>query len=65
MKGFLFRIIYAAVFVVMFWLVFPMFLSIIGLPLTGQVMELLHLVIACLAVAYVLFAREAQTPSLW
>jgi hypothetical protein len=64
MKSFLWRVLYAVVCVVVFWLVFPLFLEVVGLPLTGQVTQLLRVTIACIAILYVLFSRH-DPPTPW
>lgn len=62
MKHLLFRILYAVICVVIFWLVFPLFLSVLGFPLRGDVIQLMHVVIACIAVLYVLFGGVPPEP---
>ena len=55
MKSFLLRMLYALVCLVFFWLVFPLFLNVIGLSLAGNTMQLVRILIACLALVYVFF----------
>lgn len=62
MKGFLWRIVYAAFFVVVFWLVFPLFLAVVGFSAGGPLIALLRVCIACIAVAYVLFGPPPPMP---
>lgn len=62
MKAFLWRIIYAAFFVVVFRIVFPLLLAVVGLPATGSLVPLITVCVACLAVAYVLFGPPPQMP---
>lgn len=62
MRNFLWRIVFAALAVVMFWLVFPLFLSVIGFALSSNVVALLRVCIACIAVLYVLFGPAPPAP---
>lgn len=62
MRAFIWRVVYAAVFVVMFLLIVPLFLEVIGFPATGSLWALIRICIACLAVAYVLFGPPPQPP---
>jgi len=62
MKNFLLRMLYAVICVVIFWLVFPLFLSIVGFSLSGQVLAMFRIIIACLAVIYVLFGPAPPVP---
>lgn len=62
MKAFLWRILYAVICVVIALLIIPLFLSIVGFPMSGQVDQLVRLVIACLAVLYVLFGPVPPMP---
>lgn len=62
MKAFLWRMLYAVICVLMFWLVFPLFIQILGFPLTGPVAQLMHILIACIAVLYVLFGGPPPMP---
>jgi hypothetical protein len=62
MKAMLWRILYAALCVFMFWLVFPLFLSVIGFHLAGDMTDLMRVCIACIAVLYVLFGPEPPMP---
>jgi putative effector of murein hydrolase LrgA (UPF0299 family) len=62
MRAFLWRLVYAVVCVFVFWLVFPLFLAAIGLPLPGNVMALFRVVIPCIALLYVIFGPEPPYP---
>ena len=62
MKAFLWRILYAAISVVIFWLIFPLFLAVVGFDVSGNLLQLMRLVIACIAVLYVLFGPEPPYP---
>lgn len=62
MKSFLWRVLYAALAVAMFWLIFPLFLSVIGFSLAPNLFALMKLVIACIAVLYVFFGPTPPAP---
>jgi hypothetical protein len=62
MKAFLWRVIYAAVCVVIFWIVFPLFLDVIGFNLAGNLLALLKVCIGLGAIIYVLFGKEPPYP---
>ena len=62
MRAFIWRIVYAAVFVVMFLLIVPLFLAVVGFPVSGALWELIRICIACLAVAYALFGPPPPAP---
>jgi hypothetical protein len=62
MKAFLWRIVYAAFAVVVFWLIFPLFMEVVGFPPGGPLIALMRICIACIAVAYVLFAPPPPMP---
>jgi hypothetical protein len=62
MKALLWRIVYAVFFVIVFWMVIPLFLSVVGFNPPGDAMALLRIVVACLAVAYVLFGPQPPMP---
>ena len=64
MEAFLWRVVYAVVGVLIFWLVVPLFLQVIGLPVPANVWQLLRVVVACIALCYVLFLRH-QPPKPW
>ena len=62
MKAFLWRIVYAAVCFILFWMVFPLFLEVIHAPINGSLMELMRIVSIALAVLYVLFGPSPTMP---
>ena len=62
MKNLLWRMLYAVVAFVMFWLVFPLFLSVIGFAFPGDLLALMKIITACIAVLYVLFGPTPPTP---
>lgn len=62
MKAFLWRIVYAAFFVVVFWMVFPLFLTVVGFAPAEALLALIRICIACIAVAYVLFGPPPPMP---
>lgn len=62
MKAFLWRVVYAIVCFFLFWLVFPLFLSVVGLALPSDLLALLKLCTAAIAVVYVLFGPSPPTP---
>ena len=62
MKAFLWRIVYAAFFVVVFRIVFPLFMAVVGFPASGPLENLILICVACIAVAYVLFGPPPPTP---
>ncbi len=62
MKAFLWRVVYAAVCVVMFVLIAPLFLSVVGFPIQGNLWNLIRLCVACIAVLYVFFGPPPPAP---
>lgn len=62
MKSFLLRMLYAALCVFIFWLVTPLFLHVIGLSLEADMTRLLTILIACLALVYVVFGPAPKAP---
>lgn len=62
MRNFLLRVLYAALGVVMFWLVFPLFLSVIGFAPGADLLQLLRVVVALLAVLYALVGPAPPVP---
>ncbi len=62
MKNFLLRMLYALICVVIFLVVFPLFMSVVGFPITGQVWALIRMLVACIAVVYVLFGPTPPAP---
>ena len=62
MRAFLWRILYAAVCFVLFWWVFPLFLSVVGVHPAGNLLELMRVVTAAIAILYVLFGPAPPMP---
>lgn len=62
MKALIWRVIIAAICVVMFWMVFPLFAAVVGFPLGGNVWALVRICVACGAVLYVLFGPPPRAP---
>ncbi len=62
MRAMLWRVVYAALAVFMFWLIVPMFLIVVGFTLPGNVLALMHVCLGCLAVLYVLFGPTPPAP---
>jgi hypothetical protein len=62
MKNLLVRIVYAAICVVMLLLILPLFLSVIGFVPAGNLLALLRLSVACLAVIYVIWGPPPPLP---
>ena len=62
MKNFLLRMLYAVVCVVIFLVVFPMFLNVVGFTVAGQVWALVRVLVGCIAVVYVLFGPAPPAP---
>jgi hypothetical protein len=62
MKNFLLRMLYAVICVVIFLVVFPMFMNVVGFAMAGQVWELIRVLVACIAVVYVLFGPTPPSP---
>lgn len=62
MKALLWRVLYAAICVFMLWLVLPLFLNVIGFSLPSNLMALLHLCVACIAILYVFFGPTPPQP---
>ena len=62
MSAFLWRVIYAVVGVIVFLLIMPLFCSVVGFPLQGEVWQLLRICVACIAVIYVLFGPAPPKP---
>ena len=55
MKAFIWRVIIAAISVVMLWWILPLFLTVIGVSTGGVLLALIKACTACLAILYVLF----------
>lgn len=62
MKALMWRVIYAVLCVVMFVMVVPLFASVVGFPLAGNVWELIRICIGCIAVLYVIFGPAPPSP---
>ena len=62
MRAFLWRILYAAICFVLFWLVFPLFLAVVHVPIEPALMELMRVISMALAVLYVLFGPAPPVP---
>jgi hypothetical protein len=55
--------LYAAISFVLFWWVFPLFLSVLSVNLNSNLLELMRVCTAAIAILYVLFYPEANTPT--
>ena len=62
MSAFLWRILYAVICFVLFWMVFPLFLQVIHISMDGALIELMRIVSAAIAVLYVLFGPTPPVP---
>ena len=62
MRALLWRMLYALICVIIALLVIPLFLRVIGFPVSGEVEQLIRIVIACLAVLYVFFGPPPPAP---
>jgi hypothetical protein len=62
MKAFVWRVVYAIVCFFLFWLIFPPFLGVIGLPLPGDILTLLRACTAAIAILYVLYPSQPPMP---
>jgi len=62
MKNLLWRVLYAVICVVIALLIIPLFMAVVGFPVSGQLWELIRVVIACLAVLYVFFGPVPPAP---
>jgi hypothetical protein len=62
MKAFIWRIIIAAICYVLFWLVFPLFLEVIGINIGGAMMQLMRICSAAIAILYVVFGPVPPYP---
>ncbi len=62
MKNLLWRMMYAVICVVIALLVIPLFLSVVGFPMSGDVARLIRLLIAGIAVLYVFFGPVPPAP---
>lgn len=62
MKALLWRVIYAAIGIVMLFYILPLFLSVIGLAPPGDLLQLVKICLAFIAVLYVLFGPAPPAP---
>lgn len=62
MSNILLRMLYAVICVLIFWWVTPLFLQVIGFPMSGQVVQLVRIIVACLALLYVAFGPTPPRP---
>lgn len=62
MRALLWRVVYAAICVVMFLVIIPLFAQVVGFPLAGALWTLIKVCIACIAVLYVLWGPAPPAP---
>lgn len=62
MKALLWRVVFAALAVVMFLMIMPLFLAVVVFPVSGNLWELIRLCVGCIAVLYVLFGPPPPAP---
>jgi hypothetical protein len=62
MRAFIWRALYAAIVVVVFLYLFPLFLTVVGFSPAAPLWLFIRACVACLAVLYVLFGPPPQTP---
>ena len=62
MKAMLWRMIYAVICVVIFFLIAPLFFSVVGFPVGGDVWQLIRICVGCIAVLYVFFGPQPPAP---
>ncbi len=62
MKALLWRVVYAVICVVIFFKVAPLFASVVGFTMTGDVWELVRICVGCLAVLYVIWGPQPPSP---
>ncbi len=62
MKSLLWRMLYAVICVVIALLIIPLFLQVVGFPLSGSLEQLIRLLIACIAMLYVFFGPPPAAP---
>ena len=60
-SGFFVRVLLAVIGVILFYAILPAFLNIIGFPATGDLMTIVKVVVAALAIYYVF---RGSTPAL-
>lgn len=58
LKSLLWRVVYVVLCFVVLYLVGPLFLSFIGIPIEGQAMQLLRICFGLIALLYVIFGPE-------
>lgn len=58
LKALLWRVVYVVLCFVVLYLVGPLFLSFIGIPIDGQAMQLLRVCFGLIALLYVLFGPD-------
>jgi hypothetical protein len=63
LKSLLWRVVYVVLCFVVLYLVGPLFLSFIGIPIEGQAMQLLRICFGLIALLYVIFGPDP--PSLF
>lgn len=62
MKAMIWRVIYAVICFVLFWWIAPLFLSVLGVSVGGNVLELLKICSAAIAILYVIFGPAPPAP---
>jgi hypothetical protein len=58
LKSLLWRVVYVVLCFVVLYLVGPLFLSFIGIPIEGQAMQLLRICFGLIALLYVIFGPD-------
>jgi membrane-anchored glycerophosphoryl diester phosphodiesterase (GDPDase) len=62
MKAMIWRVVYATICFVLFWWIAPLFLDVIGVAVSGNVLQLLKICSAAIAILYVIFGKEPPYP---
>ena len=62
MSAFLWRILYAVICFILFWLVFPLFLQVLHVSMDAALIELMRVVTAAIAILYVFFGGAPPMP---
>ena len=62
MKALIWRVLYAAICFALFWWVFPLFLSVVSAPIAGNLLQLIKICTAAIAILYVFFGPTPPTP---
>lgn len=62
MRDLLWRVLYAAICFVLFWWAFPLFLGVLNVAMPANLMQLMRVVTAALAILYVLFGPSPRAP---